>query len=53
VDPAHEAGLVTCLRRGEGRHGDETAHHEPDIAVDTLDELITVLKERFHVPIPS
>jgi FMN phosphatase YigB (HAD superfamily) len=53
VDPAHEAGLVTCLRRGEGRHVEERAVHEPDISVETLDELILVLRERFNVPIPS
>jgi len=53
VDPAHEAGLLTCLRRGEGRHGDAAGAHEPDIAVDTLDDLISILRERFQVPIPS
>ncbi len=51
IDPAHEAGLHTCLRRGEGRHGEEAAVHEPEFTVDTLDELVTILKERFHVPI--
>ena len=53
VDPAHEAGLHTCLRRGEGRHVEEPGVHEPDVAVDTLDELIPVLRERFQVPIPA
>jgi len=53
VVPAHEAGLLTCLRRGEGRHGEEGASHEADITVDTLDELIPVLKERFGVPISA
>ena len=53
IDPAHEAGLFTCLRRGEGRHGEETAVHEPDFTVDTMDELVTILKERFGVPLPA
>ena len=53
VDPAHEAGLITCLRRGEGRHVEERAVHEPDISVETLDELIQILRERFNVPIPA
>lgn len=51
MDPAHEAGLFTCLRRGEGRHVEEAAVHAPDFAVDTLDELVTILKERFEVPL--
>lgn len=53
IDPAHEAGLHTCLRRGEGRHGDEAAVHPPEFAVDTLDELVTILRERFQVPIST
>jgi hypothetical protein len=50
VDPAHEAGLVTCLRRGGGRHGDAPGRHAPDIVVDSLDDLVPVLQERFGVP---
>jgi putative hydrolase of the HAD superfamily len=53
IDPAHEAGLHTCLRRGEGRHGEDVAVHQPDFTVDTLDELVTILRERFDVPVSS
>jgi putative hydrolase of the HAD superfamily len=52
VDPAHEAGLFTCLRRGAGRHGEERAQHQPDFVVETLDELIAVLKQKFGVFFP-
>ena len=53
VDPAHEAGLKTCLRRGGGRHGGETGRHEPDIALDTLDDLLPLLHERYGVPLAT
>jgi putative hydrolase of the HAD superfamily len=53
IDPAHEAGLHTCLRRGGGRHADERAAHAPEFVVDSLDELIAVLRERFGVSFAS
>jgi len=34
TDPAHEAGLLTCLRRGDGSHARETPVHPPDLTVD-------------------
>ena len=49
IDPAHEAGLLTCLRRGEGKHGAAEGRHEPDFEVEALDELIPILEERFGV----
>ena len=49
LDPAHEAGIRTCLRRGGGKHGDTPAKHTPDFVVDRLDELVPILAERFDV----
>ncbi len=49
IDPAHEAGLVTCLRRGQGSHAGEVAVHPPDLAVDSLDDLIVHLREGLGV----
>ncbi len=49
IDSAHEAGLVTCLRRGSGRHADKVGRHAPDIAVDSLEELLPILRDRFAV----
>ncbi len=49
IDPAHEAGLLTCLRRGEGSHARETSVHAPDLAVDSLDDFIVHLRERYEV----
>jgi len=51
IDPAHEAGLATCLRRGGGRHGEEAGRHAPDLVLDTLDDLLPVLHERYGVPL--
>jgi len=53
IDPAHEAGLITCLRRGSGRHGGVPAVHEPDLVVDSFDELFPVLRQRFGVDLPA
>ncbi|NJN14701.1 MAG: TIGR02253 family HAD-type hydrolase [Planctomycetes bacterium] len=50
IDPAHEAGLITCLRKGEGGHAREVGVHRPDLAVDSLDDLVVALRERFQVP---
>jgi len=47
VDPAHEAGLLTCLRVGDGRHTGTRGMHSPDYTVERLDELIGIL-EREH-----
>ena len=49
VDPAHGAGLLTCLRRGDGSHCGTPGVHAPDIAVGTLDELPPILFERYGV----
>ena len=53
IDPAREAGLHTCLRRGAGRHGNATAVHKPEFVVDSFDELLLILKEKFGVVLPG
>jgi len=50
VDPAHEAGLWTCLRRGAGKHAEARGAHEPDFTLDDLGELPARLRERFTFP---
>lgn len=49
VDPADEAGLVTCWRRGRGKHGDKEGAHTPDHTVDNLDQLVEILGARYEV----
>jgi len=49
VDPAHEAGLKTCLRRGSGRHYETKGMYDPDYEVKSLDELVELLEESFGV----
>jgi putative hydrolase of the HAD superfamily len=53
IDPAREAGLHTCLRRGGGRHADEPSAAGPEFAVESLDELIAILRDRFGVAFPA
>lgn len=47
IDPAHEAGLLTCLRRDAGHHSHEAGVHPPDIVVSNFDELLRILRERY------
>ncbi len=49
IDSAHEAGLVSVLRRGTGKHAGATGVHPPHFAVDSLDELIPILADQFGV----
>jgi putative hydrolase of the HAD superfamily len=49
VDPAHEAGLLTCLRRGGGSHAEARGVHAADVVVDTLDDLPAILRDRYGV----
>lgn len=49
IDPAHEAGLHTCLRTGDGKHGRTPGRHEPDITVRDFDQLLAILPEKFGV----
>ena len=53
IDPAHEAGLRTCLRRGSGKHARSEGRHRPDHEVDRLDELIPVLRDEYGVAFPG
>jgi len=50
VDPAHEARLWTCLRRGAGKHGVAPGVHAPDFDVNDLGELLPLLRARFTFP---
>jgi len=50
VDPAHEAGLLTCLRRGAGKHAEARGAHAPDFIVDDLGKLVEQLRARFTFP---
>jgi len=49
IDAAHDAGLVTCLRRGTGKHAMAVGAHAPDCEVETLDELLPWLESKFGV----
>jgi putative hydrolase of the HAD superfamily len=49
IDAAHEAGLVTCLRRGTGKHAMAVGAFAPDCEVETLDELLPWLESRFGI----
>ena len=49
VDAAHDAGLLTCLRRGAGKHAQEVGAHAPDLEVESLDEILPWLEAEFGV----
>ncbi|MHC4939165.1 MAG: TIGR02253 family HAD-type hydrolase [Planctomycetota bacterium] len=49
VDAAHEAGLITCLRRGAGKHSMDVGAHAPDFEVTSLDELHPWLASEFGI----
>jgi len=49
IDAAHEAGLVTCLRRGTGKHSRAVGAYAPDFEVTTLDEIPAILEQEFGV----
>jgi len=49
IDAAHEAGLVTCLRRGTGKHSRAVGAHAPDFEVAALDEVCDILAREFGV----
>ena len=51
IDPAHEAGLTTVLRRGQGKHFAAVGQHEPDFLIDSFDELVTILEDQFGIEI--
>jgi putative hydrolase of the HAD superfamily len=51
MDPAHEAGLHTCLRAGNGRHASAKPRHDPDFVVNELTELVGILKDHFGVEV--
>ena len=51
IDPAHEAGMLTCLFRGNGRHAGEQGTSEPDMIVDDLDVLLERLQEEHGVEV--
>ena len=49
VGPAHDAGLITCLRRGSGKHANDRGDHKPDFEISDFSELMTILREQFGV----
>jgi len=49
VDAAHDAGLVTCLRRGSGKHSLAVGAHAPDYEIPSLAEVCEILKRDFGV----
>jgi len=49
IDAAHEAGLVTVLRRGTGKHAQAVGAHAPDFEVSSLDEIRGILEREFGV----
>ena len=49
IGPAHAAGLLTCLRRGRGKHADGKGTHKPDFEVQDFGELMTILRETYQV----
>ncbi|MHC4959677.1 MAG: TIGR02253 family HAD-type hydrolase [Planctomycetota bacterium] len=51
IDPAKEAGLVACLRRGSGKYGEVQSRHEPDYTIANFYQLLEILKERFGVEV--
>ncbi|MDH3590479.1 MAG: TIGR02253 family HAD-type hydrolase [Planctomycetota bacterium] len=53
VDPAHDAGLITVLRRGTGKYADKKSVHAPDHELDSLDELVPILADRYGIDLPD
>jgi putative hydrolase of the HAD superfamily len=53
IDPAHEAGMHTCLRVGDGKHRRATGMHRPDLTVRNFDELLAILPEKYGVDFGS
>jgi len=53
IDGAHEAGLITCLRRGSGKHAAGVGAFAPDFDVSSLDELCTILEQQFGIALPK
>ena len=51
MDPAHEAGLLTCLRAGNGKHATARGKHIPDFVVKDLTELIAIVQDKFGIEI--
>ena len=49
IDGAHEAGLITCLRRGKGKHAAGVGAFAPDFDVKSLDDLCAILERQFGV----
>ena len=49
VDAAHEAGLLTCLRRGDGKYAGQIGRHEPDHAVESFDRLVEILRDDYDI----
>ncbi|MCZ6574587.1 MAG: TIGR02253 family HAD-type hydrolase [Planctomycetota bacterium] len=49
IDPAHEAGMWTCLRRGSGKYASHTGRHSPDIETRDLGSLPDVVRDLFDV----
>ena len=49
IDAAHDAGLVTCLRRGSGKHSMAVGAHAPDLELESLDDLKPWMESEFGV----
>jgi putative hydrolase of the HAD superfamily len=53
VDAAHEAGLITCLRRGDGKYADQVGRHEPDHTIGDFDRLVEILRRDYGIRFPA
>jgi putative hydrolase of the HAD superfamily len=49
VDAAHEAGLITCLRRGDGKYAGQVGRHEAEHVVDDFDRLVAILRADYGI----
>ncbi|MHC4339711.1 MAG: TIGR02253 family HAD-type hydrolase [Planctomycetota bacterium] len=49
VDAAHEAGLITCLRRGDGKYADQVGRHPPSHVVEDFDRLVQILQDDYGI----
>jgi putative hydrolase of the HAD superfamily len=49
IDVAHEAGLITVLREGAGKHANDPAQHEPDYRIRDFGELYKILKADYQL----